>query len=831
MLKTRHSIHLALTIALIFVISGRSRVTGQQCSSFSSQTISNGATLNVFTYTCTGIGTVTSIPPSTPVTVQELAISPNLFTVVPYTQLCKFNVLISLIMSNNRITSLTNAFKSSNLGCLTALSKIDFSSNQISSPLVATDFDDSFAAQLVSLNLTGNNIPYLNSDVFLKSDNTSRFPNLQYLGLAFNRLTTFDLLWPLSLPSSNLRIDIQSNPIESLTNQLQGSFSDTRFSFAMTGQRFLNLQNNRLQHIDDTDLLIFNLKNAFDFRAMIRKMLNYDFRQSNGVVVFFCYCFYGTKVVSWYLQMRSQLPSGDFPIYNIYCKNFFPVTYIFDWGQQCNITASNDTNPGTDANTVTSSPDNAASLAASSGVNSNLFLLFLLFIPLILLLFLLFICLCGRCCQVAAYHWFRLLFCPCFRPDDENRCSDKCYDAVICYNREDKYFVEQLISEICLPKNNYKIHKQAMGPKNCREPYCKDNEKILRRAKRIILIYSKEFVDTNMSNTSFVNILRDIYHCDPNCVLIAVNKDVERKCVKSTLLNKIESPKSPEERGPLDPNQYWHNCCWMLYWRFRHNCGLNRIEILDYNDRSFYRKFHYIMPIMGYDETKPTIITRGSKNPNDSFEYASDYKNVANLRHIIVPIPEFMRTKLGFNKKNQQHQHSSSDKKTTADNHDAPNSMQINPLKSLKYASGHAASDRPRRRSLRDREAPPVVWSAAAAAAHAASAAQAAAAAAAMLASNNSSAGGVNNKSYQSMYHSNSLSTVNAAPEVQRSETPHILAMFAPAPNTVVHIDKQRSRGGASGSRRSNKQRSSSTDYPGNIAMQLDDNTSAAYEM
>ena len=106
-----------------------------------------------------------------------------------------------------------------------------------------------------------------------------------------------------------------------------------------------------------------------------------------------------------------------------------------------------------------------------------------------------------------------------------------------------------------------------------------------------------------------------------------------------------------------------------------------------------------------------------------------------------------------------------------------------------------------------------------------------AAAAAAMLASNNSSAGGVNNKSYQSMYHSNSLSTVNAAPEVQRSETPHILAMFAPAPNTVVHIDKQRSRGGASGSRRSNKQRSSSTDYPGNIAMQLDDNTSAAYEM
>jgi hypothetical protein len=133
------------------------------------------------------------------------------------------------------------------------------------------------------------------------------------------------------------------------------------------------------------------------------------------------------------------------------------------------------------------------------------------------------------------------------------------------------------------------------------------------------------------------------------------------------------------------------------------------MERLHIEDKSFWKKFNFIMPRIGYDNTKPAIITDSSRekkivklpklashmhsiHPNpgrDSnasekrsrhlnniknnlqakkeeydgsqtslkkeriskdahLSYASNYKSSKNLRHIIVPIPDFMRTQLGY---------------------------------------------------------------------------------------------------------------------------------------------------------------------------------------
>jgi hypothetical protein len=67
---------------------------------------------NVFTFTCPpGNPTNPVIPASQSATAQMLVLSPNLYTVVPYAQLCSFTYVSTLVMSYNQITSLSGAFK------------------------------------------------------------------------------------------------------------------------------------------------------------------------------------------------------------------------------------------------------------------------------------------------------------------------------------------------------------------------------------------------------------------------------------------------------------------------------------------------------------------------------------------------------------------------------------------------------------------------------------------------------------------------------------------------------------------------------------------------
>ena len=274
------------------------------------------------------------------------------------------------------------------------------------------------------------------------------------------------------------------------------------------------------------------------------------------------------------------------------------------------------------------------------------------------------------------------------RPDDEKSAQEKVLDATICYSEYDEGWLdEQFLPQLSQFENNFKIHKLSLYHRSS-DKISSGNEKILRGSKRIILIFSKKFLEEEWANKSFRNVLRDICQNDKLCVIICVNVGEFRQ-------KKIDQYLLDLETTLYDylSNDNEKSLSSRIKARIRYNCGLNNLERLHVEDKNFWRKFNFMMPRIGYDNTKPAIITNSShekkivklpklqhsmnhhhhhhrndpsnerkskshyhdhnrkernKEKDAHLSYASNYKNNKNLRHIIVPIPDFMRTQLGY---------------------------------------------------------------------------------------------------------------------------------------------------------------------------------------
>ena len=239
---------------------------------------------------------------SNPSEFNQLLLSPNTYTILPNANICNFLKIYLLDISFNRLTSITGLFQT--LKCLVSLTTLIMSNNYISSPLLKSDFDDTFSQQLVSIDLSNNKIPSIDSNFFFKSDGTSRFLNLQYLNLAYNSMYQFDMLMPLTVPNNNLSFLLNSNPINNLVNQLNAQYSDTRFAYPGVGNRKISITNNNLLVLDDTNLIQYGLNSQTDLELFLNKISNYDLRQLSNKIVK-CSC-NGTLISSWYSSLLSS---------------------------------------------------------------------------------------------------------------------------------------------------------------------------------------------------------------------------------------------------------------------------------------------------------------------------------------------------------------------------------------------------------------------------------------------------------------------------------------------------------------------------------------------
>ena len=260
---------------------------------------------------------------SSPTEFTELMLSPNVYTYVPTDSICQFSNITVLDLSSNLITNITGLFQT--LKCLTKLTKISLANNSIQTGLISTDFDDTFSAQLQSIDLSFNQISSIHTGVFIKSDGTNRFKNLQYLSFRNNMIKQFDLLWPLTIPYSSLIVDMSNNFINTLVNQLNMSYGSSVFNYPVTGSRNVIVENNQLQTFSDSNLLQYGLQSAYDLSLFLNKISNYDFRitNSSNSSDIFCACPYtGLLTVTWYKQLlATQSINTGVVINQIYCIN------------------------------------------------------------------------------------------------------------------------------------------------------------------------------------------------------------------------------------------------------------------------------------------------------------------------------------------------------------------------------------------------------------------------------------------------------------------------------------------------------------------------------
>lgn len=253
----------------------------------------------------------------------------------------------------------------------------------------------------------------------------------------------------------------------------------------------------------------------------------------------------------------------------------------------------------------------------SQPTDPNLYyLLFLLLIPLILLLILLFVCCFGRWCQVNSSHTCNLLLCPCLRPNDKSQFSGKSYDTTICYNRFDENWVdEEFLSEILRYEANFKVHKLAFTGRSI-DKMSRENEKIMRTSKRLILIFSQDFAEDEFKNRAFLSILKDVVQNDPNCIVIAINKGIDAKYF-DYCVNYLDSPTLDHKN--FERNGYYEkkSACGRLMANIKYHCGLRDVERLDFGRQDFWKNFFYTMPMFDFDDTKASSVTKSKKGKID----------------------------------------------------------------------------------------------------------------------------------------------------------------------------------------------------------------------
>ena len=308
-----------------------------------------------------------SLPNSYPNEYNELDLSPNFYSEIPTEQICPYKYLQVLNLGSNLIRNISGTFYK--LKCLTSLSQIDLSNNLIESTLEASDFDDFFAAQLQSLNFSSNRIHTIKTNAFLDEKGKSRFTNLRYVNFANNLIKEFDLLWPLLLPSQSILIDVKQNPIISITNQLGLNYDDPLLSNNLVGYRYLDVTDNQIDRLDDSNLLQYGLHNHTDFQSFLQKIANYDLRTIRTPKRLFCDCEQKQqKTVDWFRQFDKTVDSIKYPIYQLFCANMATKQYIFNFScpSTTTTTITTTTTTTTITKTTTSSTTTATKISTRS---------------------------------------------------------------------------------------------------------------------------------------------------------------------------------------------------------------------------------------------------------------------------------------------------------------------------------------------------------------------------------------------------------------------------------------------------------------------------------
>lgn len=158
------------------------------------------------------------------------------------------------------------------------------------------------------------------------------------------------------------------------------------------------------------------------------------------------------------------------------------------------------------------------------------------------------------------------------------------------------------MSEIMRYESRYRINKLSVSGRTGVDKLSRETERALRLSKRIVLVFTQDFIEDEFKNRTMLIILKELAKDDPNCVLVAINKGLDAKLF-DYCVDYLESP-SRDTRS-FERSGYYQrmSLCLRLASHVKYNCGLRDVERLDYLSNDFRKYFLYTLPILDFNDT------------------------------------------------------------------------------------------------------------------------------------------------------------------------------------------------------------------------------------
>ena len=160
---------------------------------------------------------------------------------------------------------------------------------------------------------------------------------------------------------------------------------------------------------------------------------------------------------------------------------------------------------------------------------------------------------------------------------------------------------EELLGEIANYENRFRVQKVSITGRASSEKLSRESEKILRSSKRVVLVFTQDFVEDEFKNRSFLILLKELALDDPNCVIVAINKSLDKNLF-AYCVDFLDSP-SRDSRS-FERSGYYEkmSVCSRLAANVKYHCGLRDVERLDSLANNFLKYFTYTLPMLVFEE-------------------------------------------------------------------------------------------------------------------------------------------------------------------------------------------------------------------------------------
>lgn len=233
----------------------------------------------------------------------------------------------------------------------------------------------------------------------------------------------------------------------------------------------------------------------------------------------------------------------------------------------------------------------------------------------------LFVFCCGRCFLINFHRNFSVNLCACLRQDEDEQFSatiGKTYDSLILYTLNDQNFLEEkFMPSFALFNKGYKVIKL---PIDSNFLMSKGHQECMKACKRVVILITTSYLNKEWNNQLLRTAIKDVSNDIYSKVLLINAEDVPYFKIEQ-YIEEIQFANSK--------NDLWQTSSRFARFKrkiankIKYNCSLKEIETIDWQDKDFWAKFAYSMPMLKNPEKPTEIIQYTQKLADGLFQQTS----------------------------------------------------------------------------------------------------------------------------------------------------------------------------------------------------------------